>query len=329
LGHYYDFDYFGRFVGRAIDLDFFPPTWQDSPMKKGRWKRFKTALFLFLVAASLWLLSSYGVAYWGTRRHRPPFPEPIPAIAWGKIESFRITTDDREELGAWFIDGAQDRPFVLLLQGNGGRRQDCLKQAEFLTKAGFPVMMISLRAHGDSTGQVNDLGYGARLDVIAAVRWLAEKYGGRPVVVWGSSLGAAAAIFAAKDLGHHVSGYILECPYQDLHTAVRNRTEIYLPPLLDRVAYLGLLTVSPLVLPNVDKISPIEASGDIPGDIPVLIMAGGADRLAHPEEANAIYRRIQPQADLVIFEEADHMKLFQTDPERYRHIVLDFLKKVE
>src|SRR2546426_914446 len=83
--------------------------------------------------------------------------------------------------------------------------------------------------------------------------------GGRPVVVWGSSLGAAATIFAAKDLGHQVSGYILECPYQDLHTAVRNRTEIYLPPLLDRVAYAGLLTVSTLVLPNADKISPIEA----------------------------------------------------------------------
>ena len=59
------------------------------------------------------------------------------------------------------------------------------------------------------------------------------------------------------------------------------------------------------------------------------MLAGGADRRARPEEANAIYRRIQPQADLVIFEEAEHMKLFQTNPERYRHIVLDFSKKVK
>ena len=61
----------------------------------------------------------------------------------------------------------------------------------------------------------------------------------------------------------------------------------------------------------------------------MLILAGGADRRARPEEAKAIYGRIQRQAHLVIFEEADHMKLFQTDPKQYRHIVLDFLKKVE
>jgi hypothetical protein len=58
-------------------------------------------------------------------------------------------------------------------------------------------------------------------------------------------------------------------------------------------------------------------------------MAGGADRRARREEANAIYRRIQVQADLIVFEEADHMKLFQTDPEQYKHTVLGFLRNVE
>jgi uncharacterized protein len=297
-------------------------------MKKGRRRGLKVGLSLLFVAIALWLLSSFCVAYWGTRRSRPSFHEPIPAITWGKIESFRITTEDREELGAWFIDGSVHLPVVLLLHGNGGCRKNCLKQAEFLGKSGFAVMMISLRAHGDSTGQVNDLGYSARHDVVAAVRWLAAKCPGRPVVVWGSSLGAAAAIFAAKDIGNQASGYILECPYQDLHTAVRNRTEVYLPPLLDRVAYFGLLTVSPLVLSNADQISPVEAVTAMPGDIPVLILAGGADRRARPEEANAIYRRIQTQAELVILEEADHMKLLQAGPVQYRQKVLAFLRKV-
>ena len=297
-------------------------------MKKSRRKRLRTLVSLVFLAIFLWLLSSYGVAYWGTRRSRPPFHEPIPAITWGKIESFRITTDDREELGAWFIDGNADRPVILLLHGNGGRRHDCLKQAEFLAHSGFTTMMISLRAHGDSTGTVNDLGFSARQDVMAAVRWLKEKCPERPIAVWGSSLGAAAAIFAAKDLGSQVSGYILECPYQDLHTAVRNRTEIYLPPLLDRVAYVGLRIVSPLVLPNADQISPFEAITSMPEEIPVLILAGGADRRARPEEANAIYRRIHSQANLVMFEDADHMKLLQTEPERYRQVVLAFLNKI-
>ena len=35
-----------------------------------------------------------------------------------------------------------------------------------------------------------------------------------------------------------------------LKVAVRNRTKNALPPLLDRIAYLGLRAVSPLVLPQ-------------------------------------------------------------------------------
>src|SRR5437016_12545555 len=117
--------------------------------------------------------------------------------------------------------------------------------------------MISLRAPGDSTGDFNDIGFSARHDVIAAVEFLERRRPGRPVVVLGVSLGAAAAIFAAGELGHRVQGYILESPYQDLKVAVRNRVETYLPPVVDRLAYQGLLTVGPLVIRELEKISPV------------------------------------------------------------------------
>ena len=61
--------------------------------------------------------------------------------------------------------------------------------------------MISLRAHGDSTGDLNDFGHSARHDVVTAVDWLEHNHPERPVVVWGQSLGAAAAIFTAEAIG--------------------------------------------------------------------------------------------------------------------------------
>ena len=81
------------------------------------------------------------------------------------------------------------------------------------------------RAHGDSTGEFDDAGYGARRDVCAAVEFLERRRPGRPVIVDGNSLGSAAAIFAAGELGHRVAAYILECPYQDLKIAVWNRID--------------------------------------------------------------------------------------------------------
>jgi alpha-beta hydrolase superfamily lysophospholipase len=187
-------------------------------------------------------------------------------------------------------------------------------------------MMITFRAHGDSSGDFDDIGYSARHDVVAAVDWIERNHPNRPLVIWGHSMGAAAAVFAAPELGERVRGYILECPYQDLHTAVRNRTEYFLPIGFDRLAYLGLLTVSPLVIPDSDKISTVKAISDVPNETPVLILAGGSDRRARPEEARALYDRVQRHGQLVIFEGADHLQLMQNEPEGYRRTILDFLR---
>ena len=295
------------------------------PPRKHRWVR--RTLFGLSLSIALWLLISYAVAYRFTRRLHAIHPEPVPAITWGKIESFRLSTPDGENLGAWYVDGKATEPVVLLLHGHGGNRGNCLRRGELAASWGCSVLMISLRAHGDSTGEFDDIGYSARHDVVSAVDWIQQKHSDRPVVIWGQSMGAAAAVFAAKELGERVHGYILECPYRDLRTAVRNRAEFFLPPGLNHLAYAGLLTVSPLVIPNQDKISPLEAIGNVPPSTPVLILAGSLDRRARPDEARALYDRIHNHAQLVVIEGADHMQLMRTDPVGYRKTVQEFLAK--
>ena len=190
------------------------------------------------------------------------------------------------------------------------------------------MLLVSLRAHGDSTGEFNDIGYSARHDIVAAVDFLERRRPGKPVIIHGTSMGAAAAVFASGELGRRVHGYLLECPYRDLKTAVWNRVEDALPPLVDRVAYQGLLLASPLVLPELGRISPLAAVGGIPPDVPVLIMAGGQDRRARPDEARAIHDRVRSHARLSVFEGADHHNLATTEPERYRREVIGFVREV-
>lgn len=285
----------------------------------------KWALALCALAVALWLLASYAAAYRLTRRAGPPRAEPAPALTWGLATPLRLTTSDGQELGAWFVDGRPDRPVVLLLHGNGGSRSACLAQAELAAGAGSPVLMISFRAHGDSTGEVNDFGYSGRHDVIAAVEWLRGRCPGRPVVVWGQSLGAAAALFAAAELGDRVSGYILECPYQDIRTATRNRTRMYLPPVVEYVAYVGFSVVVPAVLPNADEVSPLKAAARVPPSARVLVLAGSADRRATPAEAAAIAAAAGDRAELVVIEGGDHLRLAASDPVKYREAILGLL----
>ncbi|WP_020474303.1 alpha/beta hydrolase [Zavarzinella formosa] len=297
-----------------------------TPVPKRTWRnRLGRLLALTGFGIVAWLIVSYLAVRQLTRRVASIREEPVPSIAWGKIEPLRLTSKDGQELGAWYFEGRADRPLVLILHGNGGNRSICLPEAEYIAKTGSPVLMISFRAHGDSTGELNDFGYGGRHDVIAAVEWLHERHPGRPVVIWGRSMGSAAALFAAGDLGDQVSGFILECPYQDLHIATRNRTRRVLPPGLEYVAYAGLSTVAPLVLPHTDDISPLKAAANVSKSARVLVMAGGADNRATPEEARAIANAIGENAELVVVDQAGHMGVRFVDPETFQRTVFGLL----
>lgn len=288
-----------------------------------RWVR--RATLLAGGAVCLWLLLSLVAADRLTRRARQPFAEPAPQVSWGQMESLRLATADGEEVGAWFVPGDERGPSVVLLHGNGNSRAWCLPWGELLAGQGCSVLLVTLRAHGDSTGERNDIGYSARQDVVAAVAYLERRRPGKSVLLMGKSLGAAAAVFAARELGGRVRGCLLESPYRDLRTAVRNRVENHLPPVLDRVAYAGLLLAGRVVLPHLDRIAPVECVGAIPPDVPVWVLAGDRDDQARPEEARALYERVAGHGRLVFFAGAGHDSLLPHDPALYRRVVAEWL----
>jgi pimeloyl-ACP methyl ester carboxylesterase len=100
---------------------------------------------------------------------------------------------------------------------------------------------------------------------------------------------------------------------------------MYLTPVVEAVAYAGLAVTVPLVLPDVDRISPADAAARVPRDVPVRLLAGGADRRATPDDARAILARLGPAADLVVIDGGDHLALDRADPVRYRAAVREFL----
>ena len=291
-----------------------------------RRRRLRRWLILLATLVPLWLLVSFVIAHRLTHRSRPRVDEWVPDVPWAKFERHRLRTIDGHDLGAWFAPGCDDLPSVVLLHGNGGNRWSSIARAELLASEGYSVLPVTFRAHGDSSGDFNDFGYSARQDVIAAVEFLERRRPGKPIFLHGASLGAAAATFASKDLGPRVAGYILEAPYRDLRSAVRNRTSSALPPGLEWVAYQGLLIVSPLVLADIDAISPFEAITGMPDHIPVLLMAGRQDEKATPEQVEALFDRVRSHAKLVFFENSGHLRFQQTDPELYRSTLLGFLR---
>ena len=280
----------------------------------------KTRVFIWLATAalSLWLLSSVGMAWKLSSRKRAPFPEPAPP-GWTQLQ---LKTSDQLKIGGWYHEGKPGQPIFLMLHGNGGSRTHTLGHTAWFLNQGYSLELLSLRTHGDSDGTRNDFGRSAKLDVEAAVAELEQRCPGRPIYIQGMSLGAAAAIFSSSNLGDRVAGYVLECPYRDLRTAVRKRTSAYLPIGFDRLASLGLELAAPAFLGEIDSISPLQAITK-PTTQPMLFLAGGRDNRAGVDEVQQLAQAAGPKARFEIFPEAKHEGLEAGDPERYHSLVLE------
>ena len=106
-----------------------------------------------------------------------------------------------EDGGVVFADvyGEGERGVVL---AHGGRfnKESWAKQAPLLVKAGFRVLTIDFRGHGQSHGpQSKSSEYdGVEYDVLAAVRYL-HSAGAKTVSVVGASFGGGAAADASID----------------------------------------------------------------------------------------------------------------------------------
>lgn len=250
-------------------------------MKRRRWLLAATAAMVLAWAASGWVV---GLRL--TRRARAPYAERPPA----GYRDVRLRTADGLSIGAWQRDHPRARAAVVLAHGNGSSLAALLDEAESFFQMGCSVLPISLRAHGDSDGEHNDMGLSARRDVAAAVRHLRATCRRCPVIVYGSSLGAAAALFAAPSLGPRTHGYVLVAPYAELREAVRRRTSRYLPFGADWLAYASLRLSAPLVLPRFDRINPVEAAGRAPRDVPAIVFASDSDDRAPITDARRIAR---------------------------------------
>ena len=90
-----------------------------------------------------------------------------------------LETSDGVSLAAWYVPSA-NRAAIVLLHGAGSTRSNVLDQAAVLAEAGFGVLMVDARGHGDSGGHAMDFGWHGDADITAATAYLARARRRRP-----------------------------------------------------------------------------------------------------------------------------------------------------
>ncbi|HEX2181069.1 MAG TPA: alpha/beta hydrolase [Rubrobacteraceae bacterium] len=235
-----------------------------------------------------------------------------------------VWSSDGLRLSAWWVEKDSPRAAVLV-HGWGADRSSrhVLETATVYEEAGFDVLMLDLRAHGESEGERVTIGYREVRDVEGALSWLEKRgYAPEQVVLHGWSMGGAAVIQAAPGTG--VAAVLEESAYADLPPLLRERIpdESGLPPFFTPGIFLvgqHLLGIDPWA------VRPVEEAGQLSREgVPVMIIHSRDDEVVPFEHAERL-AKAHPAATFWSLDGYAHVGAHE-HPE-YRERLLDFLDR--
>ena len=203
-----------------------------APRPRGRrWLRWLRRTAYVLVAALLLFIFGFLPWFLGNRVTKGRFVYNDRENAGLTPQSFSLAFEDVSfqapdgvALKGWWIPAEDARGTVVLVHGLNRSRIEMIRKAPFLHQHGWNALVFDLRGHGESGSAARTLGWFEKDDVRAA-RAFAQTRSAGPAVLWGVSLGAAAAALAAAD-DPSVAGLVCDSSYRSLPDAVRHHVEL-------------------------------------------------------------------------------------------------------
>ena len=228
-----------------------------------------------------------------------------PADANLYYRDLTLTTLDGVNLSAWYVPAAEGgAPTVVLAHGLLGSKVGMLRFVPWLHDAGYNVMLLDFRGHGDSDPRPSSIGPDEVMDIQAVLDWLDLAGAGDRVAGLGLSLGASALVNTAVQ-DERLDALILDSLFADW----------------GETDFAEGYRLSPdWLVPGVP--SPEDLMPFI--HVPVFIVHGTADILTHEEHALRLYEAANEPKEIWI-NDAGHAWSAWTYPELYQQKVLSFL----
>lgn len=250
-----------------------------------------------------------------TRGAREPVAAELPAL-----EDARIKTSDGIDLAAWYVP-SRNGAAVLLGHGLGANRAQLLPQARALTQAGFGVLLLDWRAHGDSGGELCTWGDHERRDVSGALDFLASRADVEPGRIGGLgvSLGATSLILgAARD--PRLVGLMVEATSSSLEDGAALD-----PPRWGPISTWPGLEVFRRAGVDVAAVRPVDVLGRFaPGKL--LLVYGEKDKWIPPSMVQKMARAVQAPEQIWVVPGAGHGACWEVAGPLYPERMIAFFR---
>ncbi|CAM3477774.1 alpha/beta hydrolase [Corallococcus soli] len=280
----------------------------EGVLKRIRWGRLLGVLVV--LPCLLVALALFGRAAWRSEQYfHYPKPAAVLPADFPTARDVTLRTEDGVALRGWYVPSRNKAAWVLA-HGLSQTRVDMLPEARVLRDAGHGVLLLDLRAHGQSGGETSTWGDQERMDVRAALEFVRTQPDVDParVGVLGFSIGSAAvAEVAAKD--PQVAAVVLLSPFNTLWLAAAYDFRRF-----------GVVTQTGALLPfwrrgiRLEEVRTMDAVERIQPR-PLLIVAG-TEESGQPL-LDELFARVAPYAQTWRIPGASHGDFTATAPQEY------------
>ena len=247
------------------------------------------------------------------------------------FENIYITSRDGLRLHALYLAAEEksDR-LVILHHGFTSKAMDNSTHAKFFHDLGYEVMMLDLRAHGESEGKYVGFGILDRFDTLRWVKYARARFGDNTrIVLHGTSMGAATVLMTLglPEIRESVSAVIADCAYTspaEIFSHVMKKN--YHVPSFPIMQINGVMSKK-LAGYSFDEYSTRDALR-CNTTVPVLFIHGAEDKFVPTKMSYENYAVCRSPKKLLIVENAGHGSSVFENTELYEATEKAFLEEM-
>ena len=276
--------------------------------------------FLFIQYIGIPYFLAYGLSH----PQRQPVCCRTPADEGLAFEEVSLITEDDLTLHGWYIP-ATNGTAVILLHGLASNRGMMLDLGVMLAQHGYSTLLLDLRMHGESEGDVYPYGGPEIADVRAAVSFLQTRNDINPnrIGILGWSLGGQVALLSAAEIPA-ITAVIADGPgatdFQDWPSPTTLKEWLIVP--FDFVFYQLIPWHTGVTEPIAIK----EAMPNI-APRPVLLISSSVDSGSEQRRVAGFYDAAQEPKQHWHLTNVGHLGGWHTKPEAYENQVITFFNQ--
>lgn len=258
----------------------------------------------------------------GVNIPRPENTE-TPADYGIEYETISITSSVSTRIELWVLSCREPIGTAAMFHGYASSKSRQLQEAALFHSLGWNVIMADFEGSGGSDGSLTTIGFAEAGTAADVLRFARERCGDKPVIAFGTSMGAAAVMKAVADrITSSPDALIIECPFDRLLSTVRHRFDSMRIPSFPfaelLVAWGGFQHGY-----NGFKHNPVKYAESV--NCPVLLLHGSDDRRVTPDEARSLAAAIRQPVLLHFFPDVGHDSYIAAHPEEYGAVTASWL----